>query len=351
MNSASELVFIYNQAQKEILFHSLPLDSFFESVDMTAEPLFVSGFDDKLTTEWQTCLQLKENETHNFSRQVVLAGTTPVHFDFQVIGISLPSTGIKNSLLFLIKKSSSLKTTPESGKDYAEFFDLAEHDMDAPLRKISLLVERIDHTYRTASWSDVDECISRIRANVTEMRYLVESLTKLARVSLLSTEKIICNPEEIVREIAVQWEGRLKENKLVLSVSRLPGLLGDHAQYKQLFSNLLDNSIKFSKETGGNITISSSPATQDEKQEHLLMPGTAYAKITVTDDGIGFNDEYAGKIFEPFVRLNARSRYPGSGLGLAICQRIAGNNNGTIYAKGEEDKGANFTIILPQSPD
>src|SRR6476646_9631897 len=98
INSSSELIVIYNKVQREILFHNLPLDSFFESINMQTEPFFVNCFADNLSKEWQTCLLLKEKETYNFSRQAILADNTPVVFDFHVVGINLDSTDNKNLL-------------------------------------------------------------------------------------------------------------------------------------------------------------------------------------------------------------------------------------------------------------
>ena len=351
INSSSELIVIYNKVQREILFHNLPLDSFFESVDMQTEPFFVNSFEDNLTKEWQSCLQLKEKETYNFSRQAILADNTPVVFDFHVVGISLASPDNKSLLLFSIRRTFGLISTPDYGKDYAEFIDLAAHDLDAPLRKISLLLERLSYKSKAGTVSDIDDYIGRIQANLAEMRFLLDSLTMLAKVNSTTPEKIFCSAENIVSEISDRWEERFKKRKVMLSVSPLPELVGDCSQFKQLFSNLLDNSIKFSKESGGSITVGSSSLTAEEKRRYPLKHETAYGKITVTDNGIGFRDEYAEKIFEPFVRLNARSQYPGSGMGLAICKKIVENNNGIIYAKGEEDKGAHFTIILPQRFD
>jgi len=143
MNSASELVFIYNKAQREILFHSLPLDSFFGLVDMQTVPFFANSFEDDLTKEWQRCLELNENESHNFSRFAITAGDIPVEFNFSVVGISLDSPDYKKLLLFIVRRALPLKITQDCGKDYAEFIDLAAHDLDAPLRKISLLIERL----------------------------------------------------------------------------------------------------------------------------------------------------------------------------------------------------------------
>src|SRR5688572_2247579 len=198
INAPSELIFIYNKAQKEILFHNLPLHSFFESVDMQTEPFFVNSFDDDLTKEWQSCLQLKEKETHNFSRQTILADNTPVVFDFHVVGISLPSLDSKNLLLFSIRRILGLKLTPDYGKDYAEFIDLAAHDLDAPLRKISLLIERLAYKTKAGTLSDINDYLGRIQSNLAEMRLLIDSLTRLAKVNAAIPEKVNCSAENIV---------------------------------------------------------------------------------------------------------------------------------------------------------
>ena len=351
MNSSSELFFIYDKAQKEVLFHNLPLDTFFGSADMQTEPFFAKCFNDDIAKEWQRCLQLNEKESHNFTCHSAPGDNIPFEFNFHVVGISLPSLSDKKLLLFSIRRTFSLKTPLDYGKDYAEFIDLAAHDLDAPLRKISLLIERLAHKSKTERVSGMDDYIDRIQANITDMRSLVDSLTNLARINAATPAKVFCNAGDIVNDISDRWGGRLKKRKVRLSVSPLPGVFGDCGQFKQLFSNLLDNSIKFSKETGGDIAVGSSSVTPEEQQRYPLNHYTAYGKITVTDNGIGFRDEYATKIFEPFVRLNARSQYPGSGMGLAICKKIVEHNNGIIYAKGEENKGANFTIILPQSLD
>jgi len=350
INSSSELVFIYNISQREILFQNVPFDSFFESVDMQTEPFFLNSFDNDLLKDWQSCLQLKEKEKHNFSRNIVLADNTPAVFNFHVEGISLPSLVYSSLLLFFIRRTIVMKSTPDYGKDYAEFIDLAAHDLDAPLRKLSLLIERLAYKSKTEPVKDFSDYISRIQTNLAEMRLLIDGLAMLAKINSAIPEKVSCNPENIVTDISHKWEERIKKKGITLSVSPLPKLMGDGNQYKQLFSHILDNAIKFSRETDGCIEINSTDVTPEEKRIYPLTQPGNYGKINVTDDGIGFKDEYAEKIFQPFVRLNGK-QYPGNGIGLAACKKIVENNNGIIYAKGEENKGASFTIILPQSLD
>jgi signal transduction histidine kinase len=118
-----------------------------------------------------------------------------------------------------------------------------------------------------------------------------------------------------------------------------------------LFKNLIENAAKFRKREGkAAINIRSEELAKDE-QSHLKLPaGERYYKITVEDNGIGFDQQWAQKIFEPFVRLHGKSEFPGNGLGLAISKRIAENHKGIIYAESQKDIGSRFIVILPQTP-
>src|SRR4029079_10159500 len=140
----------------------------------------------------------KEYETHNFSRFATIGDNIPVEFNFYVVGISLDSPDYKKLLLFIIRRELPLKITQDYGKDYAEFIDLAAHDLDAPLRKISLLTERLAHKSKSGHIPGIEDYIGRIQANITDMRQLVDSLTTLARINSALHEKNLCDPGDIV---------------------------------------------------------------------------------------------------------------------------------------------------------
>ena len=133
-------------------------------------------------------------------------------------------------------------------------------------------------------------------------------------------------------------------------VNVLPVLKGSYVQFQQLFKNLLENAIKFSKkDIPPQIRITSELTAKDENFFFNLPSNKKYYKIEFGDNGIGFNQVNAEKIFEPFVRLHSKSEYEGSGLGLSICKKIVDNHDGIIYAEGEENKGARFTLIFPET--
>ena len=119
---------------------------------------------------------------------------------------------------------------------------------------------------------------------------------------------------------------------------------------KQLFTNIINNAIKFHKENiAPKIIIETNVLSENEKLQYELKQNETYYKVQITDNGIGFENEYAMRIFQVFQRLHGKSEYPGSGIGLAICKKIMEHHHGIIYAENIPDTGARFTFIIPQS--
>ena len=148
----------------------------------------------------------------------------------------------------------------------------------------------------------------------------------------------------------IELQKQEPEKKISIVTSSLPVIEGDSLQYKQLFRNILVNAIRFSKkDILPVVEIKSEPTGREEVKKFNLDEDKVYFRITVSDNGIGFRQEYAEVIFNPFVRLNGKSEYPGNGIGLAICKKIVENHRGIIYAEGDENTGTRFVIILPQA--
>ena len=119
---------------------------------------------------------------------------------------------------------------------------------------------------------------------------------------------------------------------------------------KQLFTNILANAIKFRKPGAApQVRISSEKVAEKEKSDRGLQADLNYFKIRISDSGIGFEQEYALKIFQIFQRLHGKAEYPGTGIGLAICKKIVDNHNGVLFAESSPGQGAEFTIILPEN--
>jgi signal transduction histidine kinase len=158
-----------------------------------------------------------------------------------------------------------------------------------------------------------------------------------------------CDISEIVNEVIQELDPVIKERKAVITESPLPIIEGDEIQLKQLFKNVLENAIRFSKKNiSPEIDIRWCKLTDEEKNISALLQTKQYHKIEISDNGIGFKQEYAQKIFQPFVRLNGKSAFAGNGLGLAVCKRIADNHQGILFAESM-DIGSRFTLIIPET--
>jgi light-regulated signal transduction histidine kinase (bacteriophytochrome) len=236
-------------------------------------------------------------------------------------------------------------------KNYSEFIDIAVHDLQAPLRKLSVFIEKLTAKYTDVSQNDVQaqEWLTRIHGCITDMRLLIDGLSELAGVTTDSMKPGSCDISEIVKEILQELDPVIKEKKAVIIESPLPIIEGDEVQLKQLFKNVLENAIRFSKKNiSPEIDIRWCKLTDEEKNISALQQTKQYYKIEISDNGIGFKQEYAQKIFQPFVRLNGKSAFAGNGLGLAVCKRVVDNHQGILFAEGI-DTGSRFTLIIPET--
>jgi signal transduction histidine kinase len=245
-----------------------------------------------------------------------------------------------------------MQTSDEIKKEkFSEFIEAAAHDLHSPLRKLSVLVDRVFTRHVDRFDDDAKEYIRRIENCVSEMQSLIDGLAELARAD---TKELINSPVDlsmIVKRETEAMQEELEKRNAEIYTDPLPVIKGNEIQYRQLFKNLLENALKFSKNDGSvRIEIKATHLTTTEKDNYHFSQEKMFYRIEICDNGIGFDQAYAEKIFEPFVRLHPRSKYHGNGLGLSICKKIVTNHNGTIYAQGNEQTGSRFTLILPETP-
>ena len=147
-------------------------------------------------------------------------------------------------------------------------------------------------------------------------------------------------------EIAIEEKGA---NVIVQDI---PIIRADKSQIDQLFLNLLSNALKFqTADKAPLIEITATPPSEADMKDILLADEYDWIKIQISDNGIGFEQSFAEKIFAPFQRLHGRSEYKGTGIGLAVCRRIVERHNGQISAKSSPGEGATFTILLPTNSE
>lgn len=244
---------------------------------------------------------------------------------------------------------TSVTDLHRSNRELEEFAYAASHDLQEPLRKISTFSDRLQQQYKNALSDDGAMYLDRIMAASGNMRMLIDNLLDFSRLSQSVEVFAPVNIKFIVTQVMTDLELIIEETGATIQCHELPVLDASVVQMKQLFTNLLNNAIKF-RQAGipPVIDVSGHRMTEEEKVASHVSLKKEYFEITVADNGIGFEEEYAGKIFQIFQRLHGKAEYPGSGIGLAICKKIVEKHHGIIYAEGQVNIGATFVMILPE---
>lgn len=264
----------------------------------------------------------------------------------KIIGTTRDVTQLKEYEKTLESKIEELN---RSNQELEEFAYVASHDMQEPLRKISTFVQRLQSKFGEGLDDDGRLYISRILASSANMRNLIDNLLEFSRISRSRHPAETVDLSATLAGVITELELEIEETGSSIKVAALPVIEAIPTQMSQLFSNLLSNAIKFrKKDTTPVITIEQHVLAEPEKKKYQLPLTTEYFMITVTDNGIGFEQLYNEKIFQLFQRLQGKFEFPGSGIGLSICKKIVSNHNGQIFATGEPGKGSKFFIILPK---
>ncbi|RYY23140.1 MAG: PAS domain S-box protein [Chitinophagaceae bacterium] len=236
-----------------------------------------------------------------------------------------------------------------SNKDLEEFAYIASHDLQEPLRKLSTFSERLVTRHSSEMGPEGKRYAERILAATDNMRILIENLLEFSRTARSSIPFGRVDLNTVLDQAISDLEIIIEKTGAMINSDRLPVIDAIPSQIQQLFSNLIGNALKFRKEdVVPRVDIKVEVLSNTEKTEHGFAEDINYYRIEVRDNCIGFEQEYAGKIFQIFQRLHGKVEYPGSGVGLAICKKIAENHRGIIFANSKPGEGSVFTIILPE---
>jgi light-regulated signal transduction histidine kinase (bacteriophytochrome) len=240
------------------------------------------------------------------------------------------------------------KRIDRSNQELENFAYVASHDLHVPLRKIQSFGKLLSDRYAEALTGDGQLYLERILESTKRMERLLDDLLSFSRSTRSDTGMVPTDLGQVLQEVLTD-NNLLDQPEITINIPiTLPLIRAVPSQMQQLFQNLLDNACKFKhQDVPTVIEIRYCQTTTAELPESELWAEGNYCVLEFADNGIGFDQENAERIFNVFQRLHGVSEYQGSGIGLAICKKVVDNHRGAIKATGTPGAGAIFTIVLP----
>jgi PAS domain S-box-containing protein len=236
-----------------------------------------------------------------------------------------------------------------SNEELAQYAYVASHDLQEPLRKIRIYSGMLNEHKSLPAASM--KMIEKITKSAERMSLLIRDLLEFSRLLKADTLVRPVNLRQTAEAVMHDFELSISEKNATVNIGELPIIEAVSLQMNQLFYNLLGNALKFARPgVAPIVNISSSALLSHEISQHFANPlaYSRYHRISVSDNGVGFEPEFSEQIFEIFKRLHGRDVIPGSGIGLALCKRIVETHHGSIYAESMPGHGSTFHIILPE---
>lgn len=235
-----------------------------------------------------------------------------------------------------------------SNKDLEQFAYVVSHDLQEPLRKVMVFGDRLITKQGKTLNDEGRDYIERMKNASKRMQTLIKNLLMYSRVTTNARPFSRVDLAMTIRDVVNDLEIQIERTKGCVSMGNLPVIDADSLQMHQLFQNLIGNALKYHRKDVHPIVDIQTQYLDGIKQDrNRTSHDNRFCQITVTDNGIGFNEKYAEFIFGMFQRLHRRDEYEGTGVGLAICRKIVERHCGSITAKSTPGEGSKFTIVLP----
>jgi PAS domain S-box-containing protein len=262
-----------------------------------------------------------------------------VHEEGELVGFVVQMQDVTERHRLEEERARLAERLVRSNQELEEFASVASHDLQEPLRKIRAFSDRLvsRHGERLG---DAAVDLVRIQDAAARMQVLIDDVLAYSRVDRRAVGFAPVDLAEIMAATTAEFQERLDAVGGSVRLGKLPVIEGDGGELRQLLENLLSNAIKFRRPD--------EPLRIEVFEDDSLSNG-GESILVFSDNGIGFEDLYAEKVFSIFKRLHGRSEYPGTGIGLAICRKIVGRHGGTIRATGTPGEGARFVIAMPRS--
>ena len=249
-------------------------------------------------------------------------------------GVGSISTDISKRKLLEEQMKTTMDELRRSNEELERFAYVSSHDLQEPLRMITLYSQLLEKRYKNRLDEDADDFIEYIVENAKRMKYLIDDLLEYSRVTSKAKEFKNIDLEKVLEKILSNLSMFIVENNVNVTHDPLPTIFADKNQMMQVLENLITNAIKFRSKKSPKIDVS---AQRDEKEWIFA----------VKDNGIGINPKHQEQIFEVFKRLHTREQYAGTGIGLSIAQKIIERHNGRMWVESELGKGSTFYFTIP----
>lgn len=264
---------------------------------------------------------------------------------FSLLALVLFYYQINEDFLQLKSMNKELEIT---NTELSSFNHVTSHDLQEPLRKIETFISRLEDKERENLSDSGKLYLDKIGVSANNMRRLIQDLLLFSQTNKTERAFERTSLQDMVHDVLLDLDQDLdSKNGSVKIKSKLPEVTCIPFQIRQLFVNLIGNSIKYAKEGRPLMVEIFHSIYIPTESENNVLPFSKYHEIIIKDNGIGFEQQYSDKIFELFERLHQKNQFSGSGIGLAICKKIIDNHSGHIVAEGLPGEGATFHIYLP----
>ncbi len=231
-----------------------------------------------------------------------------------------------------------------SNEDLQQFAHVASHDLKEPVRKVRTFANRLRTEFDGVLTGNAKSYLSKMEKAAARMSTMIDGVLQYSSLTAVEDDPRPVDLNEVIKDIQSDLEITIGENGAIIESSNLPTVSGYSILLYQLFYNLINNSLKFvASGKAPVVRIKSETITETNHNNR-----EEYFRISIQDNGIGFSETDARKIFKPFSRLNSKDKYEGTGLGLALCKKIVERHGGLIEATGVEGSGSTFYISLPK---
>ena len=249
-----------------------------------------------------------------------------------------------------MRRTALLKARTEelgrSNTELEQFAYIASHDLQEPLRKVQAFGDMLTTQFRDVLGADGQDYLQRMQNAAKRMQGLINDLLNFSRVMTKAKPFVAVDLKTVAEQVVGDLESRIQQTGGRVEIGDLPSLDADPLQMQQLLLNLIGNGLKYHRPGVAPLVSVRGQLMNSNDDRPGVISAEPICEITVSDNGVGFDQKYAERIFAPFERLHGRE-FEGTGMGLAICRKIVERHGGTITAQGTLDQGAVFVAKLP----